>query len=177
MPNIVYIATSLDGFIATKDGGLEWLDDIPNPDGSDFGFEEFINRIDAIVMGRKTFEKVLSFGIEWPYTKPVFVLSYSLKELPSELISKCEIVNGKPADIVEKLNTKGYNNLYIDGGKTIQSFLSEDIIDEMIISLVPVLLGDGIPLFGKDPVMKTFEHINTEIFENHLVKSHYIRKR
>ena len=81
MANYVYIATSLDGFIADKDGGLDWLMEIPNPDKSDYGFAEFMNTVDALLMGRKTFEIVVSFG-QWPYTKPVFVLSNSLKEIP-----------------------------------------------------------------------------------------------
>ena len=83
MANFVYIAQSLDGYIADKNGGLDWLNEIPNPDNSDFGFAEFLNNIDAIVMGRKTFEQVMSFGV-WPYPKPVFVVSTSLKELPQD---------------------------------------------------------------------------------------------
>ena len=87
MRNVIYIATSLDGFIAAKDGSIDWLMEIPNPEGSDFGFAEFFENIDAVVLGRNTFESVLSFG-QWPYTKPVFVLSNSLKTVPGHLAEK-----------------------------------------------------------------------------------------
>ena len=94
MSNIVYIATSIDGYIAKKDGGLDWLNEVPNPDKSDFGFSNFMDSIDAIIMGRNTFEIVLSFG-EWPYNKPVFVLSNTLKTVPDNLKNKAEILNLK----------------------------------------------------------------------------------
>ena len=176
MTNFVYIATSLDGFIATIDGGLDWLDEIPNPAQSDFGYAEFIAGIDAIVMGRNTFETVLTFGV-WPYDVPVFVLSNSLSTIPERLLGKVEIVSGDLRKLVEQLNEMEYRNLYIDGGKTIQSFLEDDLIDEMIITRVPVLLGDGIPLFGKLTEQRKFDHQGTETFNNVLVKSHYTRSR
>jgi len=93
MSNIVYIATSLDGFIARKDGSLDWLMEYPNPEKSDFGFASFLDRIDGIIMGRKTFEVVLGFR-EWPYTKPVFVLTTSLKEMPAHLRNKAALCQG-----------------------------------------------------------------------------------
>jgi dihydrofolate reductase len=172
LKNYVYIGASLDGYIAGKDGNIDWLNDIPNPDGSDFGFSEFIKGIDAIVMGRNTFETVVNFG-SWPYTKPVFVLSSSIKQIPSHLKKKVEIMNGAPEKIVTDLNARNYNNLYIDGGKTIQEFLKREMIDEMIITRIPVLLGEGIPLFAELDVMQKFEHINTEVLSNTIVKSHY----
>ena len=176
MANYVYIATSLDGFIATKDGGLDWLMEVPNPEKSDYGFSEFISQIDALVMGRNTFEKVLSFG-EWPYNKIVFVLSNRLTDIPEKLKGKAEVIKGNLKTIINQLKTRGYNNLYIDGGKVIQSFLKEDLIDEMIITRIPVLLGDGIPLFNNLKQSLKFRHIKTEIFNNTLVKSHYVRAR
>ncbi|KAF0110387.1 MAG: bifunctional deaminase-reductase domain-containing protein [Chloroflexi bacterium] len=126
MPNFVYIATSLDGFIATPDGGLDWLFGIPNPDQSDYGYAEFIEKMDAVVMGRKTYEKVLIFN-DWPYPVPVFVFSHSHIEIPEALKGKVEIVIGEPYKVVEELIAQGYCNLYIDGGKLIQSFLQEDL--------------------------------------------------
>ncbi|EKV00013.1 dihydrofolate reductase [Leptolyngbya sp. PCC 7375] len=177
MANYVYIATSLDGFIATPDGGVDWLDDIPNPDQSDFGYGEFIKRVDAILMGRNSFEKVLSFGT-WPYEKLVFVLSNRLKHVPDDLVDSVEIVSGNDLKtLVGQLDKRGYHNLYIDGGRTIQSFLAEDMIDEMIITRVPVLLGDGIPLFDKLINTLQFRHNKTELFNNMLVKSAYNRIR
>ena len=139
MTNYVYIATSLDGFIATPDGGLDWLFDIPNPDQSDYGYSEFMGGIDAIVMGRNTFEKVLTFS-DWPYNKPVFVLSNSLTAVPEPIVAQTEIVKGDIKCLVNQLHQRGYQNLYVDGGKTIQSFLKADLIDEMIITRVPILL-------------------------------------
>lgn len=148
MANYVYIATSLDGFIATCEGGLDWLSEIPNTEQSYFGYAEFISGIDAILMGRNTFQKVLTFGT-WPYDKPVFVLGNTLVSVPENVADKTEIVNGEVRMLVDQLNKRGYHNLYVDGGSVIQSFLEEDLIDEMIITRVPILLGDGIPLFGK----------------------------
>jgi dihydrofolate reductase len=189
MANYVYIATSLDGFIATKDGGIEWLNeipnpdngidllnDIPNPDQTDYGYSDFMENIDAIVMGRNTYEKILSFG-KWPYNKPVFVLSNSLTDVPDSLKDKVEIVKGEIKSIIQFLDKRGYHNLYVDGGKAIQSFLQEDMIDEMIITRLPILLGDGIPLFGESQKTLKFRHVETDVYNNHLVKSHYIRER
>ncbi|MDA3860704.1 MAG: dihydrofolate reductase family protein [Melioribacteraceae bacterium] len=176
MSNIVYIATSIDGFIAREDGNIDWLMETPNPDNSDFGFGEFMNTIDAIVMGKNTFEVVLSFG-EWPYTKPVFVLSNTLDKIPDNLIGKAEILKGNPLSIIKELNIKQFYNLYIDGGKVIQGFLELGLIDEMIITKIPVILGSGIPLFTKDSNEQKFEHVKTEVFNNALVKSHYKKKK
>jgi len=176
MANYVYIATSLDGFIATANGGLDWLNEIPNPDNSDYGFAEFMNGIDALVMGRNTFEKVLSFGV-WPYDKPVFVLSNSLAEIPEDMAGEAELIKGEIYEVASHLNQKGYNNLYIDGGKVIQSFLKEDLIDELVITRIPILLGEGIPLFGKLDCQMKFKHVKTEILNKMLVKSSYSRDR
>ena len=174
MPNIVYIAASLDGYIAKKDGGIDWLLEISNPDESDFGFSEFIKNIDAIVMGRNTFELVLTFG-SWPYAKPVFVLSSSLKSIPEKLSGKAELLQGDPHSVLKKLNARNYFNLYIDGGKTIQEFLKLNLIDEMIITQIPILLGDGIPLFGALAKEQKFKLIKSEVLVNALVKNHYVK--
>jgi len=176
MANFVYIATSLDGFIASSDGSLDWLDEIPNPDRSDYGYAEFMSGIDAIVMGRKTFEKVLTFGV-WPYDKPVYVLSKSKICIPKELEKKVEVVNENPKKLVAQLKERGHQNLYIDGGITIQSFLAEDLIDEMTITRIPVLLGNGIPLFGNLFQRLYFNHERTEVLNEIMVKSHYTRVR
>lgn len=176
MANIIYIATSLDGFIAASDGGIEWLNEIPNPEQSDYGWSDFISGIDAILMGRNTFEKVLTFGF-WPYEKPFFVITNSLKKLPKDIVGKAEIVKGSINEVIDQLNQRGYINIYVDGGKVIQNFLAEDMIDEMIITKVPILLGKGIPLFGEQEQSRMFRHTKTEIYNNSLVKSHYVRER
>ena len=176
MTNIVYIATSLDGHIARKDGSIDWLMEVPNPDGSDFGFNEFMQRVDGIIMGRNTFETVVGFG-EWPYSKPVFVLSNTMKSLPDGYQDKGELVNGELKDILTSLETKGIKKLYVDGGKTIQSFLQEDLIDEMIITRIPIILGSGIPLFNDMDLKLKFKVVNAEVLNQDMIKSTYLRVR
>ena len=176
MANYVFVATTLDGFIADIDGGIEWLTEIPNPDKTDYGYADLMENIDALVMGRGTFEKVLTFG-EWFYTKPVFVLSNSLTEIPKNLSDKAKIIKGDISGVVQSLNQQGYKNLYVDGGKLIQGFLKEDLIDELIINKIPILLGKGIPLFGEIDQKLKFKHAKTKIFNNSLVMSYYSRDR
>lgn len=176
MTNIVYIATSLDGYIARKDGNIDWLMEIPNPEQSDYGFSEFMDRVDGILMGRNTYETVKEFR-PWPYEKPVFVLSTSLKELTSELKSRVRLIEGELHAVLDTLHSKGVKNLYIDGGLTIQSFLKEDLVDELIITRIPILLGSGIALFGEMDRELKFDLVNTEILNKDLVKSTYRRRR
>jgi dihydrofolate reductase len=174
MKNIVYIATSMDGYIATKDGGLDWLNEIGDPDCG-IGFSEFMDSIDALVMGRNTYEKVLSFGVEWPYLKKVFVLSNTLKKVDPSVAGKAEVINGTLKEIIGKLNDVGYEHLYIDGGKTIQSFLKEDLIDEMIITKVPAVLGEGIPLFENNDHESRFKLVASMEGNNGAIQFHYKR--
>ena len=177
MANTVYIATSLDGFIATRDGSLDWLINLPNPSGTDFGYAEFIEDIDAIVMGRNTFEKVSDLTDNWPYEKPVFVLSTGLNPVTTSLPRNVEIVNKRPKELVNYLRDLGYKNLYIDGGKVIQNFLKEDLIDQLIITRVPVLLGGGFSLFGELEHSLMFRFAGHKVYNDSLVKSYYIRDR
>ncbi|NGN96678.1 dihydrofolate reductase [Grimontia sp. S25] len=177
MTNIVYIATSLDGCIADKDGGLDWLHSISNPEQSDFGWAQFMAGIDGLVMGRTTFETVIGFDCEWPYTKPVFVLSNTMNEIPDSHKDKASLVSGSLSEILKSLNEQGFKNLYIDGGKTIQSFLSEDLIDELVITQIPVLLGGGSKLFGDLERRQQFELVKSEVLIDAMVKSHFKRVR
>jgi dihydrofolate reductase len=177
MSNIVFIAASLDGYIADKDGGVDWIDSIPNPENLDMGYIELIDRIDALVMGRKTFDTVCSFDCDWPYSKPVFILSNSMKSIPEGYEGKAEPIKGSLSKVIESIHHKGYKHLYIDGGVTVQSFLKEDLIDEMIITIIPILLGGGISLFGELPKPMTFDHVKTEVFLNAIVQNHYRRKK
>lgn len=177
MANIVYIAASIDGYIADRNGGLDWLNMVPNPENDDLGWGEFMDRVDALVMGRVTFETVCNFDCDWPYTKPVSVLSNSLKAVPDGYEDKVELVNGSLSDVVTDINQKGYKNLYIDGGKTIQSFLKEDLIDELIVTTIPILLGGGSPLFSDLPKEQKYELVKTETLLGQLIKHHYKRVR
>ncbi|MFM7022282.1 MAG: dihydrofolate reductase family protein [Flavobacteriales bacterium] len=174
--NKVFIAKSLDGFIADKNGGLDWLHSIPNPLHEDAGYGQFMNGIDALLMGRNSFETVCGFDIEWPYTKPVFVWSTTLNKVPEKAKGKVQLVKGTAKEVLAQLNALGHQQLYIDGGNTIQSLLKEGLIDEMIITTIPVLLGGGSPLFGELDQHLTFHHVKTEVFLGEMVQSHYIRK-
>ncbi len=175
--NKVFIATSLDGFIADKNGGIDWLHSIPNPDNNDMGYVEFTNGVDALLMGRTTFETVIGFDVPWPYNKPVFVLSNKLKEIPESHKGKAFLVNGNLTEVLAGIHGKGYERLYIDGGTTIRSFLREDLIDEIVLTTIPILLGGGSSLFGELPKELNFELIGTKTFLNQISQRHYKRKK
>jgi dihydrofolate reductase len=177
MSNIVFIATSIDGFISAPDGNLDWLNYAPFPDGEDGGFADFISRVDAIVMGRVTFETVVGFGHGWHYPVPGIVLSSTLSSAPAEFEGHVEFARGTPQEIVELAKERGFNNLYIDGGKTVQNFLRADLIDELIITEIPILLGGGDRLFGELGQQLGFELIGTEAISNQVIQKHYRRNR
>jgi len=166
----VFIATSLDGFIAREDGGLDWLP----VDCEPHGYDEFMATVDAIVIGRKTFETVLAFDA-WPYgTKQVIVLSASMIDLKAPAGALCELMAGPPEEIVARLAQRGMNHLYIDGGVTIQRFLRAGLIQRLVITRIPVLLGSGIPLFGPLAKDVRFEHIGSRWFPSGMVQSEYL---
>jgi dihydrofolate reductase len=146
----VFIATSLDGFIARADGGIDWLNEANArvPPGEDCGYHAFTATIDAMVIGRRTFEQVLGFG-GWVYGPTrVVVLSRTLTELPRTLPETVTLSRDRPRDVVDQLSAEGKSHLYIDGGLTIQAFLADGLIDDLTITLIPILLGSGAPLFG-----------------------------
>ena len=175
--NNVFIATSLDGYIADAQGGIDWLHEIPNPDQIDMGYSDFMAEMDALVMGRSTYETVRSFDMAWPYDKPVYVLSTSMREVPEELTGKVFLVKGDLTDVLETIHAKGHMRLYVDGGKTIQSFLAEDLIDKMVITKIPILLGEGISLFGHLETRLDFRCVHTQIFLNSVVQNTYEREK
>ncbi|MCJ7715583.1 MAG: dihydrofolate reductase family protein [Anaerolineales bacterium] len=170
----VYIAASIDGYIARLDGDVNWLNEAENSGGQeDYGYKEFSNSVDCMVMGRKSYEMVLSFLV-WPYEgKRVIVLSKSLKDIPEESIGKIELYSGEPKQLVNKLKDKGCKHLYIDGGKKIQSFLKEDLITDITITKIPILLGEGIPLFGKTGRDIKLKHVKTKTYKNGFIQSTY----
>ncbi len=177
MSNIVYIGTSLDGYISSVDGSLDWLNSVPNPSGSDLGFSQFMEQVDAIVMGRITFETVVGFGLGWHYPIPGIILSSTLDTAPEGFADHIQFAKGSPSDIVQFANQLGYHDLYIDGGKTIQRFLQDDLIDEMIITELPILLGGGDRLFGQLEQSLMFDLVGTEVLLNQMVKKHHRRQR
>ena len=165
----VFIATSLDGFIARLNGGIDWLPEDCEP----HGYEEFIASVDAIVIGRKTFETVLGFG-GWAYgKKQVIVLSNTLSELKLPEGAVCDLMKGNPTDVVAQLDKRGIQHAYIDGGVTIQGFLREGLIQRLVITRIPVLLGSGIPLFGAVPNDIKLKHQATRSYPSGLVQSEY----
>lgn len=170
----VFIATSLDGFIARENGELDWLP-VPGEDGTseDYGYKEFIDSVDLLVMGRHTYEKALTFG-KWPYeNSSVIVLSSRPVRIPESIEQAVESMSGSPSDLIGRLAERGARHLYVDGGRTIQSFLDEGLIQQLIITRVPVLIGSGIPLFG--PLKRDIQlrHVETRHFDDGLVQSKY----
>lgn len=164
----VFIASSLDGFIARKDGGLDWLDEYTE----DHGYTKFMKSVDALVMGRKTFEKVLTFP-GWSCPKPVIVLSTKKVRVPKRLAGAVEVMSGSPRRILERLARRGMKDVYVDGGKTIQGFLRAGLIGRMIVTTVPKLLGSGIPLFGPLARTVSLNVKKTRRFKSGLVQNEY----
>lgn len=178
----VYIATSMDGFIATKDGSVDWLHTAGNADAdmgdhSDMGFREFMESVDCLIMGRATMEVISRFDLtpeQWPYGETrIIVLSNSLKRPPDNLESKVEIYSGYLRQLVATLESEGFSHAYIDGGKTIQSFLDLKLIDEMVLTHAPVILGEGIPLFDKTTQRVSLENASAVAFPNNFVQLRY----
>lgn len=141
----VFIATSLDGYIARTDGSLDWLDVVARP-GEDYGFQAFFDSVDALVMGRNTYDTVAPWD-DWPYQgTPVTVLTHR----PAEAREGVTFLADTPEQVVARLARSGARRLYVDGGEVIRQFLAAGLIDDLTLSLIPILLGDGIPLFGPE---------------------------
>jgi len=169
----VFVATSLDGFIARKDGDLDWLVKAGEQGGEDYGFQAFMDSVDVLVMGRHSYEKVLTFDA-WLYgEKPVVVLSSRTVEVPAALRKTVSSSSETPRELMERLAAQGASHLYIDGGITIQRFLASDLIDEITITRIPVLIGEGIPLFGRLAKDIALVHRSTRVFDNGYVQSTY----
>lgn len=171
----VFIATSLDGFIARLDGGIDWLDQANRtaPAGEDFGYDTFMQSVDALVMGRHTFELACTFPC-WPYGKtPVHVLSTSLRSVPDAAPGTVALSSDSPPALMSRLARAGARRVYIDGGVTIQSFLRHGLIDDLCITRIPVLLGTGRPLFGPMSEDVVLAHDGTQAFSCGFVQSRY----
>jgi dihydrofolate reductase len=164
----VFVGTSVDGFIARSDGSFDFLS---NGGDEAHGYEEFIASIDAMVIGRNTLETVLAFP-KWPYEKPVFVLTTRpMPPLPAGAVA--ERLSGQPADIISNLAARGIAHVYVDGGITVQRFLRAGLIQRLIITRVPVLIGSGIPLFGELDHDVKLAHVATRTYASGLVQSEY----
>jgi dihydrofolate reductase len=162
----VFIATSLDRFISRDDGSIDWLmrANTLAPPGEDCGYKSFMSTVDSLVMGRHSFEKVLSFD-PWPYEDlPVTIMSSQAIKIPDHLKKSVLISSESPIELVKRLTNKGFKHLYIDGGMTIQKFIVDNLINELTITLIPVLLGSGRSLFGPLAHDIELDHIETKRF-------------
>jgi dihydrofolate reductase len=169
MRTSVFVGTSVDGFIARPNGAFDFLS---AAEGEPHGYEEFIATVDAIVMGRNTYDTVLPFP-KWPYReKPVFVLSSrALPPAPDGAV--VERMSGEPANILSALSARGFEHIYVDGGVTIQRFFRAGLIARLVITRVPVLIGTGIPLFGAVDADILLTHIATRNLASGAVQSEY----
>lgn len=178
----VYIATSVDGFISREDGSIDWLDSAGRQDAemgenADMGFDDFISSVDCLIMGRNTMEILSSFNLtpeQWPYRDSrIIALSNTVKEPPENLKDKVEMYSGDLFELMTKLEREGFKHAYIDGGKTIQAFLNLKLINDMTITLVPILLGQGKSLFGKTIQEIKLDEAESIAFPNDFVQIRY----
>lgn len=171
---ILYIATSLDGYIARPDGDIGWLSSVEAPP-EDYGYGDFVRTVDTIIMGRKTYEKVLSFGIPWPHQgRKCYVLSASRTGKNEEV----EFYGGDVGDLVAEIRKSPGADIYCDGGAAVVgALMQKDLIDRYVISIIPVLLGDGIPLFRPGRPEHAVALTHSTAYPSGLVQLHYERKR
>jgi dihydrofolate reductase len=175
----IYIASTIDGFIARPDGTIDWLEH--DSKGQDYGWAAFRQSIDALVLGRQTYEQVLGFGVDWPYRGlATFVWSRTLTndDIPPTLADDVVEASGlPPAALLDELAGRGLKNVWIDGGQTLQSFLAEGLVDIITVTRLPILIGRGIPLFGHLPSDVHLKHLDTRFFDSGVVQSSYaVRK-
>ncbi|MBI5325141.1 MAG: dihydrofolate reductase [Ignavibacteriae bacterium] len=170
---IVYIAVSIDGYIAKKDGDISWLS-IVEKEGEDYGYSDFIKTIDTVIMGRKTYDKVLSMVENFPHKdKKCYIITHTKKPHQDNL----EFYTGDLKELVSNLKSEKGNNIFIDGGSEIINYLMKcNLIDEFVISILPILLGDGIKLFKEGNPDDLYELLNVNTFDTGLVQLHYKKK-
>ena len=164
----IYIAMSIDGYIARKDGGLDWLE-YGHIGDEDYGFKKFINGIDALVLGRNTYEVVSSFE-KWPYEgKRVIVLSNTLNEVRKE----AELFSGQLSHLTSMLHSEDIKHVWVDGGITVSKFLEAGLVDDITISVISVVLGSGIPLFSIMDKEHKCRLLSTQSYPSGLVQLKY----
>jgi dihydrofolate reductase len=170
----VFVGVSVDGFLARKDGSMDFL---AEEEAGPYGFEEFVATIDAHLIGRKTFEWVRGWMRRhqgrWPFEKPVFVLSRAPGRLKIPKGVRCEAIHGTPRRLLDKLARRGFRSVYVDGGKTIQGFLRAGCVDRLIVTRVPILIGAGVPLFGALTHDVRLIHVRTRTLRKRFVQSEY----
>ncbi len=169
----VFIATSLDGFVAREDRALDWLMKQPST-GEDYGYDGFMERMDGLIMGRGSYETVLGFET-WPYSKPVVVLSKTLTQtdVPDALKDKIRITASNPVEVMAELSAEGWKRAYVDGGKVVQSFIRAGLVEDILLTHVPILIGRGLRLFGDLAADIDLELVSSRAFKSGMVQSHY----
>ncbi|WP_422360993.1 dihydrofolate reductase family protein [Reichenbachiella sp.] len=170
----LYIASSIDGYIAREDGSLDWLDAVPNPDKLDYGYYAFYESVDTLIMGRKTYEEVLGFGVDWPYPD---AKTYIVSSREVEIKTKnTYLINNPLEDKVKEWKRENGKDIWVvGGGVLISSMLDLGLIDEMLLTITPVILGSGIPLFPNNPKETKLELVKTEAFDTGFVNLTYKR--
>lgn len=175
----IYIAATVDGFIARPDDRLDWLEH--DTGGEDYGFATFREGLDGLILGRRTYEQVLGFGVEWPYdglTTVVWSRSLTSADVPPALRDKKVEVSGlAPGQLLTSLGERGIERVWVDGGQTLQAFLAAGLVDFLTVSRIPVLIGEGRSLFGALPSDVTLEHLATRSFESGVVQTDYAVRR
>ena len=172
----LYIASTIDGFIAREDGSLDWLEELPNPNQIDYGYSDFYATIDKVVIGRKTYEEVLGFGVDWPYEDCTTYMVTS-KEDYQPKTNNTEVINKVDQDTINRIKSAGEKDVWvIGGGLIITEFLNLGAIDKMILCVIPTILGSGIPLFPNHPKETKFNLVKAEPFETGAVILTYKKK-
>ena len=169
----VYIAASLDGFVAREDHQLDWLMK-QKTDGEEHGYDAFMESVDGLIMGRGSYQTVLTFG-EWPYKKPVVVMSKTLTQadVPAELTDKVRMVALEPAELMKTLHEEGWSRAYVDGGRLVQSFIKAGLIEDIVLTIIPILIGSGLSLFGEINEDIDLTLIGHKSFKSGLLQTHY----
>ena len=166
---ILYIAKSLDGYIARKDGSLDWLTSIPNPKVGDYGYQALLDKIDTLVMGRKSYEELLKFGIEWPYESYQTYVVSSNSNYPIST-PQTTLIGSEIVDLIKSVKTKNEKDIWLVGGGELNSLLIKNqLVDHLHLTIVPRMIGDGIPLFSPHSVSSDWELVRTQVFETGLV--------
>lgn len=173
---ILYIATSIDGYIATPDGGVEWLDEIPNPNKTDHGYNALLDSIDTVLMGGRTYHEIIGFGVEWPYKNKI---TYVVSRRNSN-VTPNEDVYFITEDIVSKIselkNETGKDIWLVGGGELTTILLNANLIDEMQLCIAPIILGQGIPLFPNKPKESLWTLKDNKTYDTGMITATYTRK-
>lgn len=171
----LYIATSLDGFIARKDGSIDWLEALPNPNKIDYGYMDFYETIDTVIMGRKTYDHILGFDVPWPYEKCTTYLATRESDYQPPT-PQTKVIQGETGAATRSIMQEGGKDIWlVGGGQLVAFFLNEGLIDEMMLFIIPTIIGEGIPLFPSPVKESSFQLKSTEHYETGAALLHYTK--